>query len=173
MSKVRSTMTLTRVKDGWSLKVPDPNNLKAQCVDKFIRSDEVQSIILELEVRAPFKEKTLSQLGYLHSAVWPQFYQLYRYQGMQVETREQMEKVRNDVKAAIGFTKSEVVRLKHAFDEAPRYKDYTVPKSFADASKAETSEAIDAIVRLAAEYGILVPGPEEYLEKHGKTEFES
>ena len=45
-------------------------------------------------------------------------------------------------------------------------------KSFANASKEETSEAIDAIIRLAAEFGMVVQSPEEYLHKHGATKFE-
>lgn len=163
MAKVRTTMTLTRVKDGWSLKMPDPANFKQNLVDKFIRSDEVQSIILELEVRAPFKEKTLSQLGYLHAAVWPVFYQYYRDQGIQVESSEQMEDVRDSVKMALGFVRS----ITDIHGEV-----HTKPKSLADASKDETRELIDWIIQLAADFGMIVPGPEEYLERHGVKAFE-
>jgi hypothetical protein len=163
MAKVKSTMTLTRSKDGWALKLPTGYNLKQQLVDKFIRSDEVQSIILEMEIRAPFKEKTLSQLGYLHAAVWPVFYQYYRDQGIQVESKEQMEDVRDSVKMALGFVKS----ITDIHGEL-----HTKPKSLADASKDEVRDLIDWIIRLAADFGMIVPGPEEYLEKHGKTEFE-
>ena len=169
MAKVRSTMTLIRddgpFSNGWELKVMAPESLKQQCVDKFIRSDEVQSIILEVEVRAPYVEKTLSQLGYLHAAVWPVFYQYYRDQGIQVETKEQMEKVRDEVKDVIGFTDYINSGL---FHKGVTHR----PKSFASTSKEETSEAIDQIIRLAADFGMIVPGPEEYLEKHNAKEFE-
>jgi hypothetical protein len=163
MAKVKSTMTLSRVQGGWALRVPDPHNLKKECVDKFIRSDEVQSIILEMEIRAPFKEKTLSQLGYLHAAVWPVFYQYYRDQGIQVDSKEQMEDVRDSVKMALGFVKS----ITDIHGEL-----HTKPKSLADASKDEVRDLIDWIIRLAADFGMIVPGPEEYLEKHGVTKFE-
>lgn len=163
MAKVKSTMTLSRVKDGFSLVMPDPANFKQTLVDKFIRSDEVQSIILEVEVRAPFKEKTLSQLGYLHAAVWPVFYQYYRDQGIQVESKEQMLEVRDSVKLALGFVKP--VADIHG-------EIHQVIKSLADASKEDVMDLIDWIIRLAADFGMIVPGPEEYLESHGVKAFE-
>ena len=149
--------------DGWSLVIPDPVGLKAQCVDKFIRSEHVQSIILEVEVRAPYVEKTLSQLGYLHAAVYNEFYNFYRDQGIQVDTKEDREMVQDAIKYAVSF----IVQV-NDISGGVHYK----PKSMATASKDEGSEYIDAVIRLGAEYGIIILGPEEYLEKHNAKEFE-
>lgn len=155
---------------GWVLVPLDLDTLKAQAVEQFIKHETTMSVILDMELRRPFIEKTLSQLGYLHAAVWPVFYAFYMTQGIQVETEEQKERVRNDVKRAIDFVE---VGPPSPLREGPiTGYNMTDLKSFANASKEETSEAIDAIIRLAAEFGMVVPSPEEYLSKHGKTEFE-
>lgn len=155
-------MTLIK-HDGWSLILEDAERIKALCVEKFIRGSEaIQSVVLDAEIKAPHVHKTASQLGYLHAAVWPVFYQYYRDQGEPVETREQMEHVRDDVKWAIGFI--EVQHNKFSIDTRK-------VRSFADASKEETSEAIDQLIRLAADFGMIVPSPREYLMKHQLNEF--
>jgi len=166
MAKVKGTAKLLKDPNrGWVLIPTDLDNLKKQAVENFIKHDTTVSVILDLELRRPFVEKTLSQLGYLHAAVWPVFYAYYSTQGIPVETKEQKEKVRDDVKWAIGFIERSITKF-----YGPNIEKV---KSFAGASKEETSEAIDAIIRLAAEFGMVIQTPEEYLQKHGKTEFES
>lgn len=168
MTKIRAKLKL--IKDpnrGWVLILIDPNGVKAQALDKFIKNDTIVSMVLDCDIFRPKQEKTLSQLGYLHAAVWPVFYQYYRDQGEIIETDQQMEKVRDEVKAAIGFIDkltTEHIGVKGAV--------YNKIKSFASASKAETTEAIDKIIRLGSEYGMTVPGPDEYLKQHNAKQFE-
>jgi hypothetical protein len=153
---------------GWVLVPIDLDNMKAQAVEKFIKHDTTVSVILDMEFKRPHVEKTLSQLGYLHAAVWPVFYQYYINQGQPAESKEQKEGIRNDVKHAIGF-----VYLRQDLINRDGPQGEQVVRSFADASKDETSEQIEKIIRLAADFGMIVPGPEEYLEKHGAKDFES
>ena len=170
MSKVKSKIKL--LKDpvrGWVLVPVDINNVKKQAIEKFVTSDAIKSIVLDMEIKAPHVEKTLSQLGFLHAAVFPVFYAYYTSQGQPAETPEQKEQIRDDVKHAIGFIEH---RLNCVFDAGGHVRT-SWGKSFADASKEETSEAIDSIIRLAADFGMVVPGPAEYLEKHGAKDFES
>jgi len=170
MSKVKSKIKL--LKDpvrGWVLVPVDINNVKKQAIEKFVTSDAIKSIVLDMEIKAPHVEKTLSQLGFLHAAVFPVFYAYYTNQGQPAETPEQKEGIRDDVKWAIGFTQERI----SCVVDAGETRVVAAVRSFADASKTETSEAIDSIIRLAADFGMVVPGPAEYLEKHGAKDFES
>jgi hypothetical protein len=153
---------------GWVMILLDQNNIKAQAVDKFIKHDTTVSVILNMELKRPHVEKTLSQLGYLHAAVWPCFYRYYEDQGIPVVTPEQKRKVRDDVKKVIGFVSVDRAPLNP--DHASDFNDHV--KSFADASKEEASEAIDAIIRLGADFGIIIEEPGAYLEQHGVKDFE-
>jgi ABC-type transport system involved in Fe-S cluster assembly fused permease/ATPase subunit len=165
MSKVTGKIKLIKdPRKGWVLVPIDLNNLRQQAVDKWVKGDASQSILLDIELKQPYEEKTLSQLGYLHAAVWPVFYAYYQTQGIPVENEQVREYVRDDVKWAIGFTE----QIDSLWSDGFIVK----VKSFANASKEETSEAIDAIIRLAAEFGMVVQSPEEYLHKHGATKFE-
>ena len=173
MAQVKGKIKLIKHNIGWSFILIDPENLKQQAVEKFVRGSEaIRSIVLDMVIKAPHVEKTLSQLGYLHAAVWPVFYQYYEDQGQPAETEWQKETVRDEVKWAIGFVdvhKRQLIQPGHVEPNEYLHK----PKSFADASKEETSEAIDSIIRLGAEFGMIVPSPEEYLEQHGVKDFES
>jgi len=173
MSKVKGIIKL--IKDpqrGWVLVPVDLNNIKQQAIEKWVKSDAVQSIALEMEIKFPYIEKTLSQLGYLHAAVFPVFYAYYTTQGIPVETDQDKEKVRDDVKAVIGFIEHRDNQVLLKEGDGLSIYSYPKVKSFASASKEETGEAIDAIIRLAAEFGMVVPSPEEYLHKHGATKFD-
>jgi len=167
MSKVTGTAKLFKdPQRGWVLVPTDLNNLKAQAVEKFIKHDTTTSVILDMELKRPYVAKTLSQLGYLHAAVYPQFYNYYTEQGIPgMDSQEQREKCRNDIKDAVNFTH----QVESSLGMGPRLE----VKSLADASREEVSEFIDSVIRLAAGYGIIVPTPEEYLEQHGAKEFES
>lgn len=149
----------------WVLVPVDLENVKQEAIKKFIKHDTTVSVVLDMELKRPFVSKSLSQLGYLHAAVWPVFYQYYEDQGIPADSADQKERIRNDVKWAIGWVdKGEVSPI----SVMPMYK----VNSFADASKEEASEAIEKIIRLAAEYGMIVPTAAEYLEQHNATEFE-
>jgi hypothetical protein len=150
---------------GWVMILLDQNNIKAQAVDKFIKHDTTVSVILNMELKRPFVSKTINQLGYLHGCVWPCFYRYYEEQGQPASTPEQKEKIRNDVKMVIGFTYEVMNKLSGTFK-------YTLPKSFADASKEEASKAIDDIIRLGADFGIIIEEPGAYLEQHGLDSFQ-
>lgn len=164
MSKVQGKAKLFKdPQRGWVLVPVDLENVKKQCIDKWIKRNTV-SIVLDMIFQRPKEEKTLSQLGYLHAAVWPVFYAYYQTQGEIIEDEPARERVRDDVKWAIGFTQTQLNKF-----HGP---NTTKVKSFATATKDETTEAIDAIIRLAADYGMVVPSPEEYLQKHGATQFE-
>jgi len=164
MSNVTGTIKLFKDPNrGWVLVPVNLDVIKEAAIKKFIKHDNTVSVVLDMVLKRPYVEKTLSQLGYLHAAVWPVFYQYYKDQGEPVETQGQKEKVRDDVKDAIGFTTTETSQLTS--------RNYSKVRSFADASKEEATEAIDQIIRLAADFGMIVPGPEEYLEQHGAKDF--
>lgn len=164
MAQVKGKIKLIKHNTGWSFILIDPENLKQQAVEKFVRGSEaIQSIVLDMTIKAGHVEKSLSQLGYLHAACFPVYYQHYIDQGIQVVTQEQKEAVRDAIKYAISF----VVEVPD-FKGGVHYK----PKSLAGASKEEVSEFIEALIRLAAEYSMIVPEPAEYLEQHGAKDFE-
>lgn len=168
MSKIKGQIALIfdDLTQSWVIRPLDVPNLLNGLKTKFLKNrPAVKQVILTMEIGWPHVEKTVSQLGYLHAAVWPVFYQYYRDQGLPVETEEHKEKVRDDVKWAIGFAETTM----NVF-----YGPNTSRvRSFASASKEETSEAIDAIIRLAADYGMIVPEPGEYLQKIGREKFDS
>lgn len=160
--------TIKLLKDpqrGWVLVPVDLDRMRQEAVEKFIKHDTTVSVVLNMELKRPHVSKTLSQLGYLHAAVWPVFYSYYMNQGQPAESQDQKERIRDDVKWAIGFTENQVNLLYGPNTDKVR--------SFADASKEETSEAIEQLIILGADHGMVIPGPEEYLEKHGAKEFES
>lgn len=165
MAKITGKVSL--IKDpqrGWVLVLVNPGQIKADAVEKFVRgSDTIQSISLDMELKAPHVGKTLSQLGYLHAAVWPEFYKYYETQGQPAQSQEQKEAVRDDIKFAIGFVENRINLIYGA--------DTQNVKSFSSATKDETTQAIDDIIRLGAEFGIIIPGPQEYLERHGVEDF--
>jgi len=164
MAKVKGKIKLFKDPNrGWVMVPVDFENIKSQAINLWVHQNTV-SMVLDMTIERSREEKSLSQLGYLHAAVWPVFYAYYATQGIPVEDDQAKERVRDDVKWAIGFVENQV-NVFHG-------PNTTKVKSFAGASKEETSEAIDAIIRLAAEYGMIVQGPEEYLHKHGKSTFE-
>jgi hypothetical protein len=92
MSKVTGKIKLIKdPRKGWVLVPIDLNNLRQQAIDKWVKGDASQSILLDMELKQPYEEKTLSQLGYLHAAVWPVFYAYYQTQGIPVENEQVRE----------------------------------------------------------------------------------
>ena len=160
---IKANIKLVKTDQGWSMVILEPERVKEQCVDKFIKHENTVSVILSCEIKRPFTDKSLSQLGYLHAAVFPVFYQQYIDQGIQIITKEQEENVRDAIKYAISFI-VEVPDIKGGV----HYK----PKSLAGASKEEVSEFIEAVIRLAAEFSLIVPSPDEYLKQHDALKFE-
>ena len=170
MAQIKGKIKLIKHNTGWSFILIDPENLKAQAVEKFVRGSEaIQSIVLDMTIKAGHVEKTLSQLGYMHAAVWPCFYAFAVNQGIKAETEDDKVMIRNDVKYAIGFVKD----MDLLYSQGGKKIKASIPRSFADASKEETSEAIEAIIRLGAEFGMIIEDAATYLERHNKSEFES
>ena len=164
MAQVRGKIKLIKHNIGWSFILIDPENLKAQAVEKFVRGSEaIQSIVLDVVIKAPHVSKTLNQLAYIHTCVYTVFYQFYRDQGQSIETNDDKNMVHDAIKYAVGFV-TEVSDFKGEI----HYK----PISLAETSKESASEYIDSVIRLAAEYGMIVPEPGEFLEQHGLSEFQ-
>lgn len=147
---------------GWRLALINQEQVRQECRQTFITNDTIVSMVLDMQITRPRQEKTHSQLGYMHAAMWPVFYKHQELQGEVIETDEDRVRVRDAVKSAIGFVE-EIHDIRG--DRIIRIR------SFAHASIEETSQAIDRIIRLAAEMGLIIPDPEEYLEAHGLEDF--
>lgn len=166
MKKVKAHIKLFKPPgtDHWVMTIIDPAAIRQALVDKFVKSSDILQIHLDATIERPREDKTISQLGYMHAAVWPVFYRFYEDQGIQVDTKEEKERIRDDIKVAIGFVQERT--------EMITGDKYYKVRSFANATKDQTSDMIDRIIRLAADYGMIVPDPLDYLQQHGRTEFD-
>ena len=166
MSKVTGKIKLIKdPRKGWILVPIDLNNLRQQAIDKWVKGDASQSILLDMTIAWPYESKTGSQLAYIYGVCYPVFYSFYITQGYIVETEEQKEQIRNEVKYAVGFIEQK--EPGKFYDK----KSYQV-KSLAKATKEEVSDFIDKVIRLAAEYSMIIPDPSEYLHKMGLDKFD-
>lgn len=172
MAKVKAVGMLIKDPDGWfnsvtpwRLSMINSEQVLSDLVERMVKSDTVVEVHLDIEFKSEYQEKTHSQLGYMHAAIWPQFYRFYEDQGIPAETKEQKERIRNDVKFAIGFTELVPRILSRAPVEDIDQDNRQEPRSFAGASKEECSEMIERLLVLAADFGIQIEGPEEYKER--------
>lgn len=133
----------------------DWKTLALKAHDEFVKNQDCDEVELEVRITSIFQYKTSSQLGYLHAAVFPAFYQFMIDNGIE----QTWEDTRTSIKLhpEIDFTIEKFNALTN--------KHYPEVKSLAKASKEETSQFIDKVIRLADRWNLKVEDPEVYKQR--------
>lgn len=145
----------------------DPSDYEVTLERKFVTLSQViqkhnkankDSFFVEVEFKPKRRQKTRAQLGYLFAAIFPKFQDFYfEYMAESVT----IEKVKEDLKHRLEFLEEEYNPLT---DE-----HLLRAKSLASSTVEECSLFISKLVRLAAEFGILIESPEAYKLRKGIT----